>query len=135
MFLFILKTTLENYLKTLDVPIEEFYRDVRDAQNEADDPYLSTFIDCLLASADYDSFYKVMAREGQRVAKMKALLKSSPKKDAKDAPIVLSDVKAEIKGTSPAPRAADEKGASSVADDKKGDNDDSEAPSEKKSYK
>lgn len=121
-------------MKSLDVPIEEFYREIRDAQNETDDPYLSTFIDCLLASADYDSFYKVMAREGQRVAKMKALLKSSPKKDAKDTPIVLSDVKPEIKGTPS--RAADEKGASSVADDKKGgDNDGAEAPSEKKSYK
>jgi len=46
------------------VSINDFYREVRDAQNETDDPYLLTFIDCLLASADYESFYKVMAREG-----------------------------------------------------------------------
>jgi hypothetical protein len=57
---------LESYLKTVDVSIQEFYKDVREAQHESPDPYLATFIDCLLASADYDSFYKVMAREGAK---------------------------------------------------------------------
>jgi hypothetical protein len=32
--------TLVSYLKTLKVSIEEFYRDVRDAQAEEPDPYL-----------------------------------------------------------------------------------------------
>ena len=63
---------MESYLKTLDVSIEDFYREVRDAQDETVDPYLQTFIDCLLASADYDSFYKVMSREGERSITRKA---------------------------------------------------------------
>lgn len=69
-----------SYLNTLDISIEEFYRDVRDAQNETDDPYLMTFIDCLLASADYESFYKVMSREGMKVASKKQMMGSSAKK-------------------------------------------------------
>lgn len=60
-------------MKKLDVPIDEFYRDVRDAQNEVNDPYVQTFIDCLLASADYSSFYKVMAREGAKSLALKKL--------------------------------------------------------------
>lgn len=57
-----------SYLNTLDVSIEDFYADVRDEQNKTTDPYMLTFIDCLLASADYESFYKVMAREGQKLS-------------------------------------------------------------------
>lgn len=64
-------------MKTLDVSITEFYRDVREAQNETD-PYILTFIDCLLASADYDSFYKVMAKEGYK-SKQKKLLAGEAK--------------------------------------------------------
>ena len=60
-----LQATLETYLKEINVSISEFYQEVRDAQNETHDPYLLTFIDCLLASADYESFYKVMTREGK----------------------------------------------------------------------
>ena len=59
-----IKATLETYLKEINVSISEFYQEVRDAQIETQDPYLLTFIDCLLASADYESFYKVMTREG-----------------------------------------------------------------------
>ena len=57
----------------MDVSIEEFYKDVHEAQNEKnDDPYIRTFIDCLLASTDYDSFYRVMAREGSKSAARKS---------------------------------------------------------------
>lgn len=60
------------YLRTIEVSIEEFYKEVRESQADAvGDPYLSTFIDCLLASADYESFYKVMAREGGKSAARK----------------------------------------------------------------
>jgi hypothetical protein len=48
------------------------------------DPYLSTFIDCLLASADYDSFYKVMSRAGRKLATEKLAAASiSPLADSK----------------------------------------------------
>ncbi len=35
-------------------------------KNDDQDPYINQFIECLLASADYDSFYKVMVREGRK---------------------------------------------------------------------
>jgi ribosomal protein L12E/L44/L45/RPP1/RPP2 len=52
------------YLETLDCSIEEFYREVRSAQHDTHEEYIQYFIDCLLASTDYDSFYKVMSRHG-----------------------------------------------------------------------
>lgn len=71
-YLQLYETTLVHYLRTLDVSIDDFYKDVRESQQDAvGDPYLSTFIDCLLASADYESFYKVMAREGGKSAAKK----------------------------------------------------------------
>ena len=65
-YLRVYEATLTDYLNSLNVSIEEFYEDVRAAKEETDDPYLLTFIDCLLASADYESFYKVMVREGKK---------------------------------------------------------------------
>ena len=63
-------------MNTLDVSIEEFYKDVHEAQDEdQDDQYIRTFIDCLLASTDYDSFYRVMAREGNKSAAKKTSLR------------------------------------------------------------
>jgi hypothetical protein len=55
----IVQNTLTDYLERIDCTIEELYREVREAQTESTDPFLKTFIDCLLASADYESFYKV----------------------------------------------------------------------------
>jgi hypothetical protein len=57
---------LTKYLETLNVDIAEFYAEVRQAQDETTDPYLLTFINCLVASTDYDSFYKVMVKEGRK---------------------------------------------------------------------
>ena len=92
----LLQNTLVSYLNTLEVSIEDFYRDVRDAQNDTTDPYLLTFIDCLLASADYESFYKVMSREGQKSASRKYMgMKKNPA-----AAIVEADAKAESKSPS-----------------------------------
>ena len=76
--------------------IEEFYRDVRDAQDDTTDPYLLTFIDCLLASADYESFYKVMSKEGQKSASRRYM---GMKKNPVGTPIE-ADAKAESKTTS-----------------------------------
>lgn len=74
-YLSIYEETLETYLKTLDVSIEDFYAEVRQVKEDGDDPFLNTFVRCLLASADYESFYKVMYKEGKK----KALeLKSGP---------------------------------------------------------
>lgn len=126
-YLKLYETTLEKYLNTLDCSIEEFYRDVRDAQDSTDDPYLMTFIDCLLASADYDSFYKVMAREGQRsVAKKTAAagkLPSPPRADAKAGSS--GRMSADSKGLSPS-AAGSKAGADYEDDDRyRGDNNNS----------
>lgn len=68
---------------------------MREAQHDSQDLYISTFIDCLLASADYDSFYKVMAREGSRVASAKAAARQpSLRSDDKLVDEKFSDAKA-----------------------------------------
>ena len=69
-YLQVYEDTLVEYLNTMDESIEEFYRQVRECSEDEgmDDPYLKVFIDCLLASMNYDSFYKVMVREGKKRA-------------------------------------------------------------------
>lgn len=69
---------------------------MRDAQEETTDAYLQTFIDCLLASADYESFYKVMSREGMKVAARKQMLGPG---SAKKCPVRVTD-EADTKGES-----------------------------------
>jgi hypothetical protein len=70
-------------LKKQDIALDEFYQEVRDEQGKSDDPYIQVFIDCLLASADYDSFYKVMAKEGNKSQTLKNLKKKAVVPDAK----------------------------------------------------
>jgi len=92
LYLEVYEATLTDYLMALDRNIEDFYTEVRESQDDAMDPYLKTFVDCLLASADYESFYKVMVREGKKKA-------IQTKKDA---------LKAEVKENSPtAPASSD----------------------------
>ena len=76
--------TLTDYLDVLDVPIEEFYSQVREVQEDCNDPYLKQFVKCLLASADYESFYKVMSREG-RAFKIKRV--SEERRSSKGEPL------------------------------------------------
>lgn len=67
-YLLVYEESLTKFVSQIDCTIEEFYAEVREAQDESVDPYLRVFIDCLLASADYESFYKVMVREGKKKA-------------------------------------------------------------------
>jgi len=71
------------------------------------------FIDCLLASADYESFYKVMAREGSKSAAKRAVRN------------IAADAKAESKSPGKSPKARSE-------NSKWGEDDDE---GDKKSYK
>ena len=112
-YLKVYEDTLTEYLMTLDSSIEDFYAEVREAQDESVDPYLRTFIDCLVASADYDSFYKVMVKEGKKRATMMKASGSTPSADAKG--LVTSEI-ADAKG-----------GAVDVADSKGGAYDDADA--------
>lgn len=83
LYLEVYEATLTEYLSTLDQSISDFYAEVKDVQDESMDPYLKTFVDCLLASADYESFYKVMVREGKK--KATALRKEALKAEVKQA--------------------------------------------------
>jgi len=107
------------YLNTIDCASEQFYAEVRAAQNEVTEPYIATFIDCLLASTDYESFYKVMAREGSKSAARRAAMN------------IVSDAKAESKCSSSPGRPSPGKSPSTRADSKYNDYDDGD----KKSYK
>ncbi len=110
-YLKVYEETLTEYLLTLDHSIEDFYTEVREAQDESVDPYLRTFIDCLVASADYDSFYKVMVKEGKKRATMlkaQGLEVPAPAADAKGA----GDVASDDKGGAASDDAADAKGGS-----------------------
>ena len=104
LYLEVYESTLTEYLSTLNESIEDFYAEVRGVQEESMDPYLRTFVDCLLASADYDSFYKVMLREGKK--KAAAMKKESLKAEMK---LAQSEGPAEGKGY-PSDDHADTKG-------------------------
>jgi len=60
----IIFSNLENHPDGPGATVTEFYRELKAAQ-ECDfaDEGTQMFIDCLVASADYDSFYSVMVRE------------------------------------------------------------------------
>ena len=106
---------MTDYLDTLGIPIAEFYAEVREVQEESADPYLKQFVKCLLASADYDSFYRVMSREG-KAYKLKR--QSEERRSAKGEPLEddssLSPNKAEAKVSSSAREDDDVKGSGSV---------------------
>lgn len=65
---------MTDYLKTLGVSIENFYRELRDVEG-LEDYQTNLFIECLIASTTYESFYKVMARSGLKKKEM--MLQSS----------------------------------------------------------
>jgi hypothetical protein len=67
------------------------------------EPMMQTFINCLLASADYDSFYKVMAKQGnQRVLKKSLNAQLLRRADSKGEEYCASDEKPSHKGESKA---------------------------------
>lgn len=92
----------------MDVSIEEFYKEVREYQDDSD-PYINVFIDCLVASCNYDSFYKVMVKEG---IKSKTKGKSNNRKG-------LATISSESKHEEKLPDVADSK--YSGDDDYRGD--------------
>ena len=65
-YLKVYEDSLTEYVQSLNCTIEEFYKEVREYQAETEDPYIQLFIECLLASADYESFYKVMVKESRK---------------------------------------------------------------------
>ncbi|KAG5191625.1 hypothetical protein JKP88DRAFT_295570 [Tribonema minus] len=64
-YLGIFEGTLEDFIEREGATQEQFYAAIRDAQSSTD-PSIQLFIRCLLASADYDSFFNVMVKESRR---------------------------------------------------------------------
>jgi hypothetical protein len=65
-YLRLYERTLEAFLKESGTSSEEFYKAVREVQLASDCDYEIHFVECLLASADYESFARVMIREARR---------------------------------------------------------------------
>jgi The ARF-like 2 binding protein BART len=62
-YLALFEGTLEEFIEREGATQEEFYAAIRDNQDSRD-PGIKLFVTCLLASADYDSFFKVMVKVG-----------------------------------------------------------------------
>ena len=121
---FLHQRTLTDYLESIDCPIEELYTEVRLTQTETTDPYLKMFIECLLASADYESFYKVMIKEGKKLKAVTMKKINDPKSPGRG--WVSDDFKADDKlsGSSASPtynRSSDSKLNDNVDEGKRSD--------------
>ena len=64
-----MQNSLTTYVESLGYTITDFYAEVRDVQvDSSTDEHMKLFIDCLIASMDYESFYKVMIREAKKIS-------------------------------------------------------------------
>lgn len=101
----------------MEVPISDFYDEVRESKDVTDDPYLKLFIECLLASTDYSSFYKVMAKEGKKYKQNRMITnKQSTSRDLNDISISIADAKdipREVSSSKDVARNTDDCGAKS----------------------
>jgi hypothetical protein len=75
-YLKLYEETLQEYIESLNVSVEEFYRELGDVQNDPTikDKKLLHFVNYLIACTDYDSFYKVMVRAAKKEKKAEAKL-------------------------------------------------------------
>jgi hypothetical protein len=112
------ENTLQDYIESLDVSVQEFFRQLVDVKNDPNitDKKLLHFTNYLLASTDYDSFYKVMVRAAKKARKADAkmggsLVDVSPVSAGGDAKQAKAEGKeetsyADAKGESSPPRDA-----------------------------
>jgi GTP1/Obg family GTP-binding protein len=86
-YLKLYENTLQDYIESLNVSVEEFYRELADVMNDPDikDKKLLHFANYLVACTDYASFYKVMVRAAKKEkrADAKAESKASGKDETK----------------------------------------------------
>ena len=70
-YLKLYENSLQDYIESLDVSIEEFYKELGDIKDDPSikDKKLLHFVNYLLACTDYDSFYKVMVRAAKKEKK------------------------------------------------------------------
>ena len=108
-YLDIYEQTLTDYLQTLDTSIEDFYAAVRECDEDDADQYIGHFIKCLLASMNYESFYRVMAKEGKK-KKIELELTGAESKPNIDK----ADAKSNDDGGNSSPYKSDGKGTDDV---------------------
>lgn len=67
-YLKLYEDTMQGYIESLDVSVTEFYRELAEVKNDPEikDKKLLHFVDYLIASTDYESFYKVMIRAAKK---------------------------------------------------------------------
>lgn len=84
------ESRIQGYVESLGVNVDEFYKQLAAIRNDTEikDKKLLHFVTYLIASTDYENFYKVMVRAAKRekakAAESKSEAKfSSPSRDAK----------------------------------------------------
>lgn len=88
-YLKLYENTLQDYIESLDVSAMEFFKELSAVKNDPEikDKKLLHFVNYVVASTDYESFYKVMVRAAKKVnakAESKSEAKeSSPSRDSK----------------------------------------------------
>jgi hypothetical protein len=70
------EVTFSDYIRSLNVTVEEFYHELDDILNDKElskkDKKVLYFANYLVASTDYPSFYKIMVRAAKRLVKEEA---------------------------------------------------------------
>ena len=67
-YLKLYEDVLSDYISTLDVSVNEFYRELLEVRDDPSikDKKLLHFVNYLVASTDYESFYKIMGRAAKK---------------------------------------------------------------------
>ena len=70
-YLQLYETVLSEYIESLDVSVNDFYRELQDVRDDPNikDKKLLHFVNYLIASTDYESFYKIMGRVAKKARK------------------------------------------------------------------
>ena len=71
-YLKLYETVLSEYIESLDVSVTEFYRELSEIKDDPNikDKKLLHFVNYLVASTDYESFYKIMGRAAKKARKV-----------------------------------------------------------------
>ena len=67
-YLKLYEDVLSDYISSLDVSVNEFYRELLEIKDDPNikDKKLQHFVNYLVASTDYESFYKIMGRAAKK---------------------------------------------------------------------
>jgi hypothetical protein len=67
-YLKLYETVLSDYIESLDVSVTDFYKELQQVRDDPEikDKKLLHFVNYLVASTDYESFYKIMGRAAKK---------------------------------------------------------------------